>query len=391
MEKLSLSSENIEPLTICICGGAGFIGMNLCSKLLEKTPHKLIILDDSSEKIHNLPLNNRIEFHTIDIKTEFSRLQEFVMKSDIIINLGVFREPADHNAVAITSTYLYESHLIAYCFGSRRLIHFSTCDVYGKTIESLLPKDSPLRENREFDALKEDASPEKEDVSPEKEDVSPVVAHRWSFASDKQFTERLILFAGTDRGLNFTIVRPFNWIGERLDLNPDTVAPCDDVPSILARFTQNLFNGERLRVVDGGHHRTTFCYIDDAIEAVLLIINNPEKANQQIFNVGNPANEISVRDLATMMMQAYEKVSNVPLHDFSIRDVSIEEFYGRAYNVTHARIPDVTNITERLGWKPQMSDLQQLLENILAYHANMRHVSGPPSKKPRIGSSSDKE
>ncbi|WCJ19725.1 Bifunctional polymyxin resistance protein ArnA [Euphorbia peplus] len=384
MEKLSLSSEKIKPLTICICAGAGFIGMNLCSKLLEKTPHKLIILDDSSDKIHNLLLNNRLEFHKINIKTEFSRLEEFVMKSDLIINLEVFRQPADYNTIAITSTNLYEKELITYCFGSsRRLIHFSTCDVYGKSIESLLPKDSPLRENREFDALKEDVSPRI---------LGPVVDRRWSFATAKRNTELLIISAGCEGDLNFTIVRPFNWIGERSDLNPGTDdGPHDDVPSILARFTQNLFNGERLRVVDGGHHRTTFCLIDDAIEAVLLIINNPEKANQWIFNVGNPANEVSVRDLATMMMQAYEKVSNVPLNDFSIRDVSTEEFYGRTYNVTYTCIPDITIITEQLGWKPEMSDLQQLLENILAYHANMRHVSGPSSKKPRIGSSSDKE
>ncbi|WCJ41806.1 Bifunctional polymyxin resistance protein ArnA [Euphorbia peplus] len=380
----------MEPLKICIIGGAGFIGMNICKQLIEETPHTAIILDVSDKTIAHILLDDRMEFHKINIKTEFSRLEAFVMQSDIIINLETFREPADYKSISITSAVLYETNLIAYCIdNAKRLIHFSTSDVYGKTTESLLPEDHPLRENPEFYTLKEDVSPCI---------LGSVVDRKWSFACAKQLTERLILDAGTDSGLNFTIVRPFNWIGPRSDLIPGTDDDLrDDVPSTLARFTQNLFKGEQLSLVDGGDHQRTFCSIDYAVEAVLLIIDNPEKANRQIFNVGNKANEVSVRNLATMMMMAYAKVSNVHLDNLSTCYVSAEEFYGRAYNVSYRRIPDTTNIRERLGWgqflglEQEVSDLQQLLEKILAYHADVHHVPSPASKKPRIGNSSDAE
>ncbi|WCJ41801.1 UDP-D-apiose/UDP-D-xylose synthase [Euphorbia peplus] len=411
MEK---GKEMIEPLKICIIAGAGFIGMNLCSKLLEKKPHKLIILDISCDKINNLLLNDRTEFHKIEFKTEFRRLNRLIMKSDLIINLEAFREPADHSTSTISSTILYEHFLIVnWIGGAKRLIHFSTCDVFGKTIESFLPKDNLLHETAKWIEVakrskhfstcnvhrktvesflpKDNALGENRAL---KEDVSPcilgsVVDQRWSYACAKQFTEQLILDEGTEHDRNCTIVRPFNWIGQRSDLVPDTDGPHDNVPSTLACFTQNILNGDTLLLVDGGQYRRTFCFIDDAIEAVLLIIDNPEKANRQVFNVGNPANEVSVKDLATMMIQAYAKVTDVPLYPLSTRDVTAREFYGRAYNVSHRRIPDVTNIAERLGWKPKTSELSQLLEDILAYHDVMHLISSPPSEKPRIGSSSD--
>ncbi|WCJ41610.1 Bifunctional polymyxin resistance protein ArnA [Euphorbia peplus] len=372
MEYLNLLGKKIDPLKICIIRGAGFIGMNLCKQLIEKTPHSVIVLDVSSKKIDDILLDDRMEFHKIDIRTDCSRLEAFVKKSDLIINLAVFREPADdYNSISITRAFLYETHLIAYCIDSaKRLIHFSTCDVYGKTTESLLAEHRLGRENLEFLNLKEDVSPCI---------LGSVVDPRWSFACAKQLTERLILAAGIDSGLNFTIVRPFNWIGPRSDLIPGTDDDLrDDVPSTLAHFTQNLFEGEQLSLVDGGYHQRTFCSIDYAVEAVILIIDNPEKANGQIFNVGE-ANEITVRDLATIMMMAYAKVSNVPLDDLSTCDVSAEEFYGRAYNVCYRRIPDVTNMTERLGWGQESSDLEHLLENILAYHAKIHNSPSPPS------------
>lgn len=173
---------------------------------------------------------------------------------------------------------------------------------------------------------------------------------------------------GAENGLEFTIVRPFNWIGPRMDFIPGIDGPSEGVPRVLACFSnvssikcinvtsvsyaffiaddvtvagwQNLLRREPLKLVDGGESQRTFIYIRDAIEAVLLMIvcsytlliicsfsfnfliwcrlcynflitiiniynvfiqENPARANGHIFNVGNPNNEVTVRQLAEMM------------------------------------------------------------------------------------------
>ncbi|KAI3719368.1 hypothetical protein L6452_20265 [Arctium lappa] len=79
-----------------------------------------------------------------------------------------------------------------------------------------------------------------------------------------------------DNDLGFTIVRPFNWIGPRMDFIPGIDGP-----------VRNLLRREPLKLVDGGESQRTF--------------ENPGRANGHIFNVGNPNNEVTVRQLAEMM------------------------------------------------------------------------------------------
>ncbi|KAH9309541.1 hypothetical protein KI387_037452, partial [Taxus chinensis] len=64
-----------------------------------------------------------------------------------------------------------------------------------------------------------------------------------------------------------------------------------------------LLRGEPLKLVDGGQSQRTFVYIKDAIEAVLRMIENPSRENGHIFNVGNPNNEVTVRQLAELMIE----------------------------------------------------------------------------------------
>lgn len=168
---------------------------------------------------------------------------------------------------------------------------------------------------------------------------------------------------------------------------------------------QNLLRREPLKLVDGGESQRTFVYIKDAIEAVLLMIvcllclspicfsdapryvphqwnlnlcflvpkENPARANGHIFNVGNPDNEVTVRELAEMMtevcqqqamatvcsvssksligirLQVYAKVSGEPPLEQPVIDVSAKEFYGEGYDDSDKRIPDMTLINKQLG------------------------------------------
>lgn len=194
----------------------------------------------------------------------------------------------------------------------------------------------------------------------------PIEKQRWSYACAKQLIERLIYAEGAENGLEFTIVRPFNWIGPRMDFIPGIDGPSEGVPRVLACFSNNLLRHEPLKLVDGGHSQRTFIYIKDAIEAVSLMIENPARANGHIFNVGNPNNEVTVKQLAEMMTQVYSKVSGeTPLETPTV-DVSSKEFYGEGYDDSDKRIPDMTIINRQLGWNPKTS-LWDLLESTLTY------------------------
>ncbi|KAF9684610.1 hypothetical protein SADUNF_Sadunf04G0136400 [Salix dunnii] len=398
--RVDLDGKPINPLTICMIGAGGFIGSHLCEKILNETQHKILALDVYNDKIKHLlepdslSWAGRIQFHRINIKHD-SRLEGLIKMSDLTINLAAICTPADYNTRPLDTIYSnfidalpvvmllhfimfpvsFSIELVVavkYCSeNGKRLIHFSTCEVYGKTIGSFLPKDSPLRQilldqaslviclrfDPAYYVLKEDASPCI---------FGSIEKQRWSYACAKQLIERLVYAEGAENGLEFTIVRPFNWIGPRMDFIPGVDGPSEGVPRVLACFSNALLRREPLKLVDGGQSQRTFVYIKDAIEAVLLMIENPSRANGHIFNVGNPNNEVTVRQLAEMMTAVYANVSGEPALEEPTVDVSSKEFYGEGYDDSDKRIPDMTIINRQLGWNPKTS-LWDLLDSTLTY------------------------
>ncbi|KAM0840145.1 hypothetical protein ACQ4PT_059848 [Festuca glaucescens] len=411
--RVDLDGAPVAPLTICMIGAGGFIGSHLCEKLMAETPHTVLAVDVYCDKIRHLVdpapphLAGRISFHRLNIKND-SRLEGLIKMADLTINLAAICTPADYNTRPLDTIYsnfidalpvvrtltptnqspqlfsrspMPQPHVFVPCLqvkycseNSKRLIHFSTCEVYGKTIGSFLPKDHPLRKvmtnsffvipcseyiylEPEFFVLTEDESPCI---------FGPIVKQRWSYACAKQLIERLIFAEGAENDLEFTIVRPFNWIGPRMDFIPGVDGPSEGVPRVLACFSNNLLRREPLKLVDGGEVQRTFLYIKDAIEAVVLMIENPARANGHIFNVGNPNNEVTVRELAEMMTEVYANVSGEPPLEEPVIDVSAQQFYGEGYDDSDKRIPSMTLINKQLGWNPK-TPLKDLLETTLTY------------------------
>jgi UDP-apiose/xylose synthase len=118
-------------------------------------------------------------------------------------------------------------------------------------------------------------------------------------------------------------------------------------------------------LVDKGISQRSFTYIDDAIDAILLILENLDYLKNEIVNIGNPHNEISIRGLAQLMTNLYEQitgnVSNAP-----IVEVPAQDFYGEGYEDCDRRIPDITKLAQ-LGWQPQY-DLEQTLRESMQYY-----------------------
>ncbi|KAJ0976788.1 hypothetical protein J5N97_012262 [Dioscorea zingiberensis] len=263
--KLDLDGKPTKAMTICMLGAGGF---------MTETPQTVLAVDVYNDKIKHLlspeeempsDYHRRIHFYCLNIKHN-SRLEDLIKISDLTIYLVAIYTPADYNTSPLETIYrkslipfLLDMHSmemkqVKYCSEkSKRLIHFSTCEVYGKTIRSFLPKKSPLETGMPHHAF-----------------FGPMEKQRWSYACAEQLIE--LTFFGTGNGLEFTIVGPFNWIGPRMDFIPGIDGPSEGVPRVLACFSNNLLCGEAPKLVDSGQSQRTFLYIKDAMEAVLLMI-----------------------------------------------------------------------------------------------------------------------
>jgi len=245
----------------------------------------------------------------------------------------------------------------------KRLIQFSTCEVYGRTVVAILDGKIPDPENPEYATFSEDTTAMI---------MGPVSKHRWIYASAKQLLERVLHAYGLEGRLNYTIIRPFNFIGPKIDYLPAEIP--HGVPRVFSYFMEALLNGTDMKLVDGGSQRRCYCYITDAVDCTYRIVQNPGGAcDRQIFNIGTPRNETTIRALAEAMIDIYGKnykKPGVPLP--KLVEVSGEEFYGKGYEDSDRRIPDNAKARNLLGWDAK-HNLRQMLEMTMDYYVKKAH------------------
>lgn len=339
-----------NPKVVCIVGVAGFIGSHLLEKIIREYEWHVIGIDMvAPTKIEQLLGADkrwaaRFTFHQIDITKEVAKVGECIKESDIVINLAAICNPSEYikqPVNTINSNFTDAQDTINFCVKYKKhLVHFSTCEVYGRTLSSYgLPESDPKNY-----ILDEETTPMI---------MGPVSAQRWCYACAKQLVERLIYAHGTENDLAFTIVRPYNWIGPRMDYVPGVDGKDDGQPRVLASFMTALMKGEPLVLVNGGEVYRTFCFVEDACEAVTKIIQHPDKSAGHAFNVGNPKNNIQVKALAQLMIDMYSKITGKPKG--SVVEVSGLDYYGKGYEDSDLRIPSMRLVKEQLDWEPKTS------------------------------------
>jgi nucleoside-diphosphate-sugar epimerase len=135
---------------------------------------------------------------------------------------------------------------------------------------------------------------------------------------------------------------------------------------VVTQFLGHIARGEPINLVDGGEQKRAFTYIDDGIDALTRIIENKNDiANGKIYNIGNPLNNHSVKELAHLMMAIAQRI---PEYQESAKHVVIQEttstqYYGKGYQDVQNRVPKIENTMQELGWKPTTT-MDQALENI---------------------------
>ena len=148
---------------------------------------------------------------------------------------------------------------------------------------------------------------------------------------------------------------------------------------MVTQFLGHIIRGNNISLVDGGHQKRAFTYIDDGIDALMKIIDNKNGvATGKIYNIGNPTNNYAIRDLADMMLKL---AAEYPEYAESAKKVKIVEttsdaYYGKGYQDVQNRVPKITNTCEELGWKPTTTMADTLRKIYDAYRTQIAEARG---------------
>lgn len=347
---------------VVILGCGGFVGSHLLDNLLSDPSYHVEGWDPQDRKIRQHLNNPRFTFHrSISNSPEaLVEVERAVKESDVVINLAAMCNPSDYNTrpLSVIHASLFDVYpTIQLCAQYKRwLISFSTSETYGRTIASYLP--AGTYDDPELYELREDETPLI---------MGPIQNQRWSYACAKQMAERLVYAHHDEDGLPFTIIRPLNFFGPRMDYIPSRDG--EGVPRVLACFMAALMSGEPMQLVDGGRARRTIVSIDEAVDAIRRVLEKPETSQNQIFNIGNPANEVTMAELADLMRKTYAKITGDPRYnDHPIVMTTADKFYGRGYEDCDRRMPDISKAEKLLGWVPTMKLPDVLLATMQSYH-----------------------
>lgn len=350
-----------QKLTILGCGG--FIGSHLLDRLLRSGSFEVEGWDLDDRKIRDHLTNPRLRLHRERLGEPGAEpgLSRAIRTSDAVINLAAICNPAEYNTrpLAVMQANLFDVYrVVELCAEAGTwLISFSTSEVYGRTLASYVG-DGRYDEPALYE-LDEDRTPLV---------MGPISNQRWTYACAKQLMERLVYAHHRESGLPFTIVRPLNFFGPRMDYLPGLDG--EGQPRVLASFMSALLQGRPMRLVDGGRARRTITSIHEAIDALVRMLERPVAARNRIFNIGNRQNEVSIAELAQRMREVYAEITgDASYREHPIEHVSAAELYGDGYEDCDRRMPRTDKARDLLGWVPRASLDEILRETMGYYHA----------------------
>ncbi|MEI7730839.1 MAG: bifunctional UDP-4-keto-pentose/UDP-xylose synthase [Verrucomicrobiota bacterium] len=335
---------------ILILGVNGFIGNSLTWRILNTRDYDIYGMDMSDNKLSHCLGHKRFHFFEGDITINREWIEYHVRKCDVIVPLVAIATPALYVKDPLRVFELdFEANMeiVRKCVQyKKRLVFPSTSEIYG------------MAKDAEFDEYTTNLT------------YGPIPKQRWIYACIKQLLDRVIFAYGENKGLDYSLFRPFNFIGPKLD---DINEPKEGSSRVVTQFIHNLVHGKPIKLVDGGQQRRCFTFIDDGVDCLTRIIDNKDGvATRRIFNIGNPAMNYSIRDLAYMLVDIIKTEPDFaefrPMAEKAqIVEVDSGEYYGTAYQDIIHRVPSIKEAEKHLGWKPT-TDLRTALKLTLDYH-----------------------
>lgn len=315
--------------TILITGGAGFIASHLTEVLL-KDGHRVLAIDDlSTGRMENAALfksHPNFSFARASISNE-QLLDRLMSQCSVVVHLAaaVGVKLIVENPVHTIETNVMGSAQVlktALRYGCRVLMA-STSEVYGKGVKIPFSED--------------------DDVV-----MGPTSKSRWSYAASKMVDEFLSLAYGQQYGLEVVTFRLFNTVGPRQTGQFGMVIP---------RLVEQALKNEPITVYGDGQQQRCFVDVRDVVRALQALAFHPQ-APGQIFNIGSQ-DEISILQLAERVKKLAKSSSTITLVPYS-------EAYAPGFEDLQRRVPDVSKLTKLIGWKPERS-LDDMLLDVIAF------------------------
>jgi len=325
-------ADAVRRKSVLILGVDGFIGNALSERLLESGKYEVHGMDLHSQCIGRLLDRPGFHFDEGDISIHREWIEYHIRKCDIVVPLVAIATPVEYTRNPLRVFELdFEENLrvVRYCVKyGKRLIFPSTSEVYGMCQEG------------EFDEDNSNLV------------TGPIRMQRWIYSCSKQLLDRVIWAYGQQQDLRFTLFRPFNWIGPRLDsLDSARIGSSRAITQLIL----NLVEGTPIQLIDGGAQKRCFTDVSDGVECLFRIIEDRDGAcNRQIVNIGNPDNEASIRELAEMLVRKFEEHPLRPKFPpfAGFREVESRSYYGAGYQDVQHRRPSIRNARRLLKWSP---------------------------------------
>lgn len=303
--------------TIVITGGAGFIGSNMCEKLLNEG-HKIICVDNlltgNIQNIEHL-LNQP---HFIFINHDIIQPLEIKESIDEIYNFACPASPPKYQKDPIQTlkiNFIGVMNLLEFArLKNATFLQSSTSEIYGE------PEITPQHENYRGNVN--------------------TIGIRSCYDEGKRVAETLIMEYHNQYNVNTRIVRIFNTYGPKMDKNDGRV---------VSNFINQALNNEDITLYGNGEQTRSFCYIDDQIDGLIKLMNS-----DYVYpvNIGNPY-ELTIKELASIVLKLTKSNSKIMYKDLPLDDPT-------------NRKPDITKARNILHWEPTY-DLEEGLDKTIQY------------------------
>lgn len=308
---------------ILVAGGAGFIGANLCLKLLENPDNYVICLDNEFTgnfcKLQTLKSTNRLQI----VKHDIINPLEISENIDYIYNLACPASPRHYQgeaAIYTTKTCILGILNLLEIAKKKnaRILQASTSEIYGDPT-----------------------------MHPQKEiywgHVNPI-GIRSCYDEGKRCAESILFDYNRIYGVDIKVVRIFNTYGPFMDCNDGRV---------ISNFICQALNNQDITIYGDGLQTRSFCYISDLVEGLVRMM---ESNISGPINLGNP-DEQSINDIAQLVInisKSSSKLKYLPLpQDDPVR-----------------RCPDISKAQKLLHWKPEVK-LELGINRTLEYFKNV--------------------
>ena len=304
-------------------GGAGFIGTRLAQRLVDE--NEIVVLDNlhrdalSSTDLESHP---NLSFHQGDV-LDAELVRRLAQGATHIVHLAaiagvdeVRESPVRTMRVNVVGTYNALEAALSTIDTLERFIDFSTSEVFG---------------THAYNVTEGQVST-----------IGSVGEARWTYAVSKLAGEHMAHAYYDELELPVVTVRPFNVYG-----------PGQIGGGAIRAFIEAALAGADLTIHGDGSQIRAWCYVDDMVDAVLLVLER-EEATGEVFNIGNTRSVVTIFDLAQRVRRLTGEQVEIGFAPLGYVDVEM-------------RIPNVDKARNLLGWEPKI-DLDEGLERTIAWY-----------------------